>query len=727
MMRRPTDILGYCQPLAVHPGGTTELKISSNGPATCDIGIFRVICADIDPNGPGAEFEQQEWCAHPDVDIFHQPINAGSYALSLKTPEIDWSVPFEFTAYLWPTCVDGGLQAVLSWGGLEVGINRQGRLYAKYGSDEVCCSTALLERRWIKICLSVNPQTQRMFLSYERQTKPGMLSEADRAVSDLDRKHLIPGDNAPLIFAASATGDKAATGTRLSSTRHHFNGKIDSPAIWQQKTAICEWDFSRNQSGNTACDTGMQGCDLILVNGPMRAATGHRWKGDTESWVHHPDQYSAIHFHDDDLTDCHWKTTRKIDIPADARSGYYIARMTTSQCTSDVAFFVSERAEQNTDKKTAGKTEAADILFIAPTATYLSYANTHIKFDSHNTENLYEAPMVISEEEMYLNEHRELGLSHYDTHSDNSGVVHVSERRPMLNMKPGLYTFNYVNDTHIIKWLEAKNFRYEVATDKELHEHGAALLSRYRVIITASHPEYYSTPMWDAVHEFQEQGGRHLYLGGNGFYWRIGWSENMPGVMENRRGNSGVRTWEGEPGEHYLASTGEPGGLWRSSGRAPQSLVGVGFSSTVFVRSTYYKRTPASFDKRVSFIFDGVEDEKIGDFGYRGGGAVGLEIDRFDVHLGSQHDAIVVATSHGIDKGGLLSGEEFITTTRALDGDQNGLVRADMVIFATQGNGAVWSVGSIAWPTSMTWNDCENNVSKITENVLKRFCDPAPV
>ena len=25
----------------------------------------------------------------------------------------------------------------------------------------------------------------------------------------------------------------------------------------------------------------------------------------------------------------------------------------------------------------------ADILFIAPTATYLAYANTHVKFDSH--------------------------------------------------------------------------------------------------------------------------------------------------------------------------------------------------------------------------------------------------------------------------------------------------------------------------------------------------------
>ena len=48
--------------------------------------------------------------------------------------------------------------------------------------------------------------------------------------------------------------------------------------------------------------------------------------------------------------------------------------------------------------------------------------STHIKFDSLNTENLYESLTPISEDELYLNEHRELGLSHYDTHSDGSGV-----------------------------------------------------------------------------------------------------------------------------------------------------------------------------------------------------------------------------------------------------------------------------------------------------------------
>ena len=67
-----------------------------------------------------------------------------------------------------------------------------------------------------------------------------------------------------------------------------------------------------------------------------------------------------------------------------------------------------------------------------------------------------------------------------------------------------------------------------------------------------------------------------------------------------------------------------------------------------------------------------------------------------------------------------------MTTTRALDGVQNGRVRADMVFFETPGGGAVWSTGSIAWATSLGPNGFENNVSRITENVLRRFLDPRP-
>ena len=408
-----------------------------------------------------------------------------------------------------------------------------------------------------------------------------------------------------------------------------------------------------------------------------------------------------------------WTTNLKLCPPSNTRSGYYIARIKSEGILSDIPFFVSQRLVKSGKK----------ILFLAPTATYKAYANTHVKFDSHNTENLFEAPISLSEDELYLNEHRELGLSNYDTHSDDSGVAYVSERRPMLNNRPGLYTFNYVNDTHIIKWLEKKGYEYEISTDEDLHHFGKTLLKDYHVVITASHPEYYSTQMWDALSEYQNTGGRHMYLGGNGFYWRVAFSNKYPGVMEHRRGVSGVRTWEGEPGEHHLSFTGEPGGLWRTYGRAPQSLVGNGFSSTLFVKSTWFRREKASYNKETEFIFKNVNSDIIGDFGYRGGGCVGLEIDRWDIDLGSPTNSRVVATSEYVGAGGLLTGEEFITTTRALDGVQNGRVRADMVFFSIPNGGAVWSTGSIAWSTSLLWNNTANNVSQVTQNVLDRFLD----
>ena len=186
---------------------------------------------------------------------------------------------------------------------------------------------------------------------------------------------------------------------------------------------------------------------------------------------------------------------------------------------------------------------------------------------------------------------------------------------------------------------------------------------------------------------------------------------------------SGVRTWEGEPGEHHHSFNGEPGGLWRTCGRAPQSLVGNGFSSTMFVKSTYFRRSKESYGQETDFIFKNINTDIIGDFGFRGGGCVGLEIDRWDQDLGSPHNSIVIATSENIGAGGLLTGEEFITTTRALDGDQNSRVRADMVFFTTPGGGAVWSTGSIAWATSLLWNDTKNSVSEVTQNVLNRFLE----
>jgi N,N-dimethylformamidase len=53
-------------------------------------------------------------------------------------------------------------------------------------------------------------------------------------------------------------------------------------------------------------------------------------------------------------------------------------------------------------------------------------------------------------------------------------------------------------------------------------------------------------------------------------------------------------------------------------------------------------------------------------------------------------------------------------------------IQADMVFFETAGGGAVFNVGSIAWPGSLSHNGYDNNVSRLTRNVLDRFIDPTP-
>jgi N,N-dimethylformamidase len=59
-------------------------------------------------------------------------------------------------------------------------------------------------------------------------------------------------------------------------------------------------------------------------------------------------------------------------------------------------------------------------------------------------------------------------------------------------------------------------------------------------------------------------------------------------------------------------------------------------------------------------------------------------------------------------------------------GSTSPLVRADMVFFETPRGGAVFAPGSISWCGSLSHAGYENNVSRVTENVLRRFLDPAP-
>ena len=737
-----TRILGYVDSLSVAPGDRLELKLSCTDVERYRLDFVRIVCGDPDPRGPGLRLEPAASPVDGEYEGRFQAIDVGSCVRIDDPPGPDDGASFSLAAFIWPTAPVGARQTVMGrWSepdasGYALEIGETGELRLRLGARDIvsdaACPGTLVERRWHFVAASFAAETGVARVHWSvLEPYAGGAHSASASMDDVSWR--APPPDTPFLIGAH----RAAPSHGRWMSGAHYNGKVEGPvllggaAALDRLRAIVEgaatagpedrllaaWDFSSGIDGTTVPDRGPHARHGNTVNLPARGVTGRSWDGSVADWRHAPGQYGAIHFHDDDLYDCRWSTDVAFDVPESWKSGFYAARMRAPGSVGYVAFFVRPRR---------GEPRAA-IALVASTATYMSYANTHIKFDSLNTENLYESVTPISEDELYLNEHRELGLSHYDTHSDGSGVFYASRLRPMLNFRPGLYTFNYLNDTHVVAWLAARGFECDVITDGDIHDEGESLLSRYRVVISGSHPEYTSTAMWDAFDAYQRAGGRHMYLGGNGFYWRIAYSRELPGVIENRRGITGVRTWEGEPGEHHLSFTGEPGGLWRSNGRPPQRLVGVGFSATLFDRSACYRRTEASRLPRVAFVFEGIgDDERIGDFGLRGGGAAGMELDRWDAALGAPPNSVVLASSEDVGIGGLLSVEEFVTTTRALDGAQNGRVRADMAFFETPGGGAVWSTGSIAWATSLACNGFDNNVSRITENVLRRFLDPRP-
>ena len=433
-MTSTTALLGYAQPWVAHPGETVEFKVSSNGPRTCDLTIFRIVCADIDPNGPGAEFEKQSWGEASALSVHHQVTDAGSYVTARLAPDLDPADGVDLALLIFPTLRTGTLQVLFSFGALSLHISPDGRLGAIAGDTSVILDTPIELRQWHRVHLCID--AGRLSLTAEHtRPRPDVPARqrAHASVSDFDW----PDADTPLLFAAEPH-DSSSRGT----TRHHYNGKIEAPRLATAKgDLLAAWNFARDQGAARVYDLGPHGCTLDLHNTPMRGATGHLWNGSAEHWNLNEAHYAAIHFHDDDTTDCRWETTCSVGVPADARPGFYMARLTADGVESDISFFVSVETGKPRSK----------ILFLVPTATYQAYANTHIKFDSANTENLYEAPMALSEDELYLNIHRELGLSLYDTHSDDSGVIFAGTRRPMLNTRPGLYTFNYVNDTHIVK------------------------------------------------------------------------------------------------------------------------------------------------------------------------------------------------------------------------------------------------------------------------------------
>jgi N,N-dimethylformamidase len=370
---------------------------------------------------------------------------------------------------------------------------------------------------------------------------------------------------------------------------------------------------------------------------------------------------------------------------------------------------------------------------LMPTASYLAYANERFVIEAPAVEVVTGHPLVLYDWDYALAAHPEWGRSSYDHYRDGAGVSYSSYLRPIMGLRPKHrmaatnVPWQFAADLSIVCWLEQQGFAYDVITDEDLHREGVSCLAPYSAVLNGTHSEYYSERMLDATEQYVAAGGRVMYLGANGYYWVVAFREEEPWCMEIRKLDAGSRAWQAAPGEYYMATTGEKGGIWRNRGRAPQKLTGVGFASEGMDQSRPYQRLPDSHDPAVSWVFEGVNQTRFGDFGLGQNGAAGLEIDRYDLSLGTPPGTYLLATSEPFSDAYPHVVEEIMFNYPGLGGTQDFQVRADVTLFAAINGGAMFSTGSIAWGQALPCNGGDNEVSKITANVLRRFVNQGPI
>jgi hypothetical protein len=338
---------------------------------------------------------------------------------------------------------------------------------------------------------------------------------------------------------------------------------------------------------------------------------------------------------------CNWITTYSVKIPETWKTGIYSVKLTNNnnQKSNYITFIIRKPSTQTED----------NIAVIASTNTWQAYNDWG-------------------------------GGSFYDFAMDENviGSTNLSFRRPNKYADPTARGGHLAaSELYLLRWLEKEGYSYDQICDRDLHRE-SEILSKYKVVVMQSHPEYYTKEMYDRLYRYVQTGGHLIYLGGNAIWGKVTINRDK-NILEIRRGD-----------KH---SDKSPGGLWRELGFPESGLMGVQYSESGYLTwKPYAVRAPGHW------VFAGT-GLKINDtFGSDcpdTGGASGHETDKMTPASVNISGIQLLAKGTNPDNGG-----------------------ADMVYYETVSGGKVFSVGSISF-TSCLLSD--SMTSKITRNVFQNF------
>jgi hypothetical protein len=266
---------------------------------------------------------------------------------------------------------------------------------------------------------------------------------------------------------------------------------------------------------------------------------------------------------------CQWPVAHALTVPADWQSGYYEVELgftAKDQPFRTKLFFIVRSPEPGAQSK---------ILLQLATNTY----NAYTVWGGHSL---------------------------YGYH-DRDGIQghRVSFDRPLSSQYSKW-------ELPFVKWAESNGYQLDYAANCDLEFH-PEILSKYKLVLSVGHDEYWSSPMRDHLEEYISSGGNVAFFSGNTCCWQV----------RSEDGGRALTCWKqsynSDPifrmGDHRLLST-----TWSHHlvGRPENELTGVGFLWGGYHRSHgQFMDGPASYvvHRPEHWIFEGTQlarDDRFG-------------------------------------------------------------------------------------------------------------------
>jgi N,N-dimethylformamidase len=234
----------------------------------------------------------------------------------------------------------------------------------------------------------------------------------------------------------------------------------------------------------------------------------------------------------------------------------------------------------------------------------------------------------------------------------------------------------------LLGWLEREGFAYDYYAETQLHL-GELDLDAYRVLILSTHPEYWSPEMYNRVKDWVfRRGGRLMYLGGNGLNCAVEFLDPQTCIYRNEDARELRDPEKGFESRFHQRHESEA------------NLLGVVYDPRGIMTAAPFQVVEAKH-----WVFAGT--------GLQAGHVFGRD---------SLHERIPGgASGHETDKRSKSSPANTLLLARGMNLEGGG---AEVVLHEPPGGGAVFSAGSICWPSSLLVDPV---VSRITANVLTQF------